>query len=595
MTPKTISKMIYSRDQHFDFLEKELKAQNDQFLSKVQTPAIHLLEVDGEIFLGKFMGIKNGQVILKMNVDRGLPRKGMHLNAIVLPSDLRNYHNWDNLTYGDLAKRQDCNCELACVWYSKVDDRFSLVGFSGVTTEFFDRVSNSIGIIFVLGPQVPPSKYLFNLQQIVKDESCGEANEILDEEYNERFWDPISLDDKEDVASFLITQLSCSGKLILQGPPGTGKTTVIATICQNLLTQNKSVLVTAMTNRALMEIASKKELNEALSNGLICKTNLTLDEITEIPNLLPAKTFCPMHGKLLLSTNYISSDTATESFPVNGFDYVIIDEASQAILPMFAAAVRLGKNQLWVGDIKQLPPVTLVHEKTIQKNNYAGIIDGFKTLSTMSSIPNYQLTRTYRLSPRGSIYTNFFYGGILKSKSVKKIDSPISSIFDSKDGPSLVTMDMPQKFISNDIMATTVMIVNAIYKNHPNAHVAVLSCFKETTKHLHRAMLQCGMSNKNLIVETIARIQGLTTDYTVFVIPNTSLVRSLEPRLFNVATSRARKNTVIIADSNILANCHNEAVYSFMSKLYNESHIHIKQDIIPKFLLPKRINPDGNR
>ena len=568
--------MIYSRQQYFDYLERELKAQSEDFLAKVQSPAIHLLEVNGEIFLGKFLGIKNGHAILKMNNERGLPRKGSHLNALALPANLRNYHNWEKITYGDLTKLQDCNCELTCVWYGKTNNNcFSLVGFSGMTTDFFARVNSAAGIILVLGPQIPPTELLFNLQKIVQDHSCIEANGILDADFVEKTWHPISLDDC-NISNFLSCQLDCCNTAILQGPPGTGKTTAIATLCSTLMRRGKSILVTAMTNRALVEIAAKEQLSEVLSKGLVRKTNLTLDEVDEVNGLRLAKDFCPMSGQLLLSINFITSGAAINSVPKCGFDYVIMDEASQAILPMFAAAARLGKKQLWVGDLKQLAPVSLVHEKAIQKYNFNDILDGFKTLSTKSNIPNYQLSLSYRLTARAARYTNCFYNNSLKSLNKPKLASSLPPFFHKDGGPSLITIDMPQAFISNEAMAITVMLVNAIYESLPNAHVAVLSCFKETVKHLHRSLLQYGLLNKNLLIETVARVQGLTTDFTIFVIPNTSLVRSLEPRLFNVATSRSLRNTIIVADTNILQSSRNEDVRKFMYILHNDESAHFQ-------------------
>lgn len=581
--------MIYLREQYFDFLERELKAQSEDFLAKVQSPAIHLLEVNGEIFLGKFLGIKNGQAILKMNNERGLPRKGSHLNALVLPANLRNYHNWEKLTYGDLTKRQDCNCELSCVWHGKINDdnRFSLVGFSGITADFAARIDGTKGIILVLGPQIPPTEFLFNLQKIVHDNNCIEANSILDADFVEKTWKPISLDDC-DIPAFLNRQLEGCNTAILQGPPGTGKTTTIASLCSALMQQGKSILVTAMTNRALVEIASKKELSEALNRGLIRKTNLTLDEAAEVNGLAIARDFFPMQGRLLLSTNFITSGAAINSFPECGFDYVIMDEASQVILPMFAAAARLGKKQLWVGDLKQLAPASLVHEKNIQKYNFYDILDGFKTLSVKSSIPNYMLSVSYRLTVRAAKYTNNFYNNSLKSSKTPKLSLSLPPFCHKDGGPTLITIDMPQSFVCNEIMAITVMSVNAIYESLPDAHVAVLSCFKETSKHLHRALLQYGLLNKNLLVETVARVQGLTTDFTIFVIPNTSLVRSLEPRLFNVATSRALRNTIIVADTNILENCRNEDVRNFMYILYNDISAHFQLDASQNLFLDNK-------
>jgi len=53
------------------------------------------------------------------------------------------------------------------------------------------------------------------------------------------------------------------------------------------------------------------------------------------------------------------------------------------------------------------------------------------------------------------------------------------------------------------------------------------------------------------LVETIDRIQGLTTDFTIFFIPTESIPFALQANRFNVATSRAKLCTLIITDENI--------------------------------------------
>jgi Cdc6-like AAA superfamily ATPase len=101
---------------------------------------------------------------------------------------------------------------------------------------------------------------------------------------------PFLLDSNPDQASFIINQLELQDNLILQGPPGTGKTFLIADICKLLLNENKSVLVTALTNRALMELAEKDHLKPFLSEGRIFKTKVSVDENRELPELVNTKT-----------------------------------------------------------------------------------------------------------------------------------------------------------------------------------------------------------------------------------------------------------------------------------------------------------------
>ena len=91
-----------------------------------------------------------------------------------------------------------------------------------------------------------------------------------------------------------------------------------------------------------------------------------------------------------------------------------------------------------------------------------------------------------------------------------------------------------------------------IVKDNKDKEIAVLTCMKKTTRALQMAITQKVRTRKNLLVDTVARVQGLTTDITIFFVPDYSYIRTLEPHLFNVATSRAREHTIIIADKYLL-------------------------------------------
>ena len=59
------------------------------------------------------------------------------------------------------------------------------------------------------------------------------------------------------------------------------------------------------------------------------------------------------------------------------------------------------------------------------------------------------------------------------------------------------------------------------------------------------------LNTEYVLVETIDRIQGLTTDFCIFFIPEESIPFALHVNRFNVATSRARYCTLIIASKEI--------------------------------------------
>ena len=547
--------MYLDRKIHWQFLEDELKAETEEFNKKFLTTAISLLQQSEEMFVAQFISFKDGEMIMKFPNTRALPRKGEFLVCMVLPPNLQSYRNWGDLTYRDLFKQRYNSTECVCIWHSQTDEKnFSLVGFSKVSMEFAEYIQNSPGIILTFAPQRPPIDYVMNLQRVVEDKYSPSVASVLDCSYQQKSWEPILIK-HENVANFIYAQLNLCNTMILQGPPGTGKTFMIAELCARLCSEGYSVLVTAMTNRALMEIAEKPAVQNLLDQKRIYKTNVTTDEHKEAPKLEPIKHISIIPSSLVLSTYYITSGFAAELSLEQPFDYVIMDEASQALLSMFAACKKMGKKNLWVGDIQQLAPIVSLNGDRIKSCGYQRLIDGLQLLADNSSSPIYQLTTTYRFGQRSADYTGMFYNNSLTAKSsLSFTDIPsLDKILSEKGGPTMVLTDMPSGDTSPQFaIMLAAYIVGCILNDNKTKEVSVLTCMRNTTRALQKAILQNMGSHSNVLIDTVARIQGLTTDITVFFVPNSSYIRTLEPHLFNVATSRAKEHTIIIADKNFL-------------------------------------------
>ena len=246
---------------------------------------------------------------------------------------------------------------------------------------------------------------------------------------------------------------------------------------------------------------------------------------------------------------------------------------------MFAASRKIGRKNLWVGDIHQLPPIVILNQDRIKFCNYKPLVEGLKLLADNSSSPIYQLTTTYRFGQRSANYTGVFYNDSLVSNEPKRFnDLPsMCKILSNKGGPTLILTDMPSGD-STPQFATYMAsyIVASILNDSPNKDIAVLSCMKKTTRALQMAITQKIGSKKNLIVDTVARVQGLTTDITIFFVPDYSYIRTLEPHLFNVATSRAKEHTIIIVDKYVL-DCYtlDKNVRKYLEMLKQEKSIYI--------------------
>lgn len=571
--------MNINRKKHWQFLEDELKAETEEFKKIYLTTAISLLKTSQEMYVAQFISFKDGEMIMKFSLSRTLPRRGDFLVCMLLPPELQDYRNWSGRTYRDLYKARYNSTECVCIWHSTANDpRYSLVGFSKVSVDFANYIKDTPNIVLTFAPQRPPIDYVINLQKVVEDKFSEGVSSVLDVNFHLNDWKPI-LVKQDNVSSFVYSQMALTDTMILEGPPGTGKTYMIAELCARLCAEGNSVLVTALTNRALMEIAEKPSVEFLLNKHKIFKTNISMDEIRERGKLEAIKSIAPIPGCLVMSTYYITSGYAAELSIEQPFDYVIMDEASQAILPMFAACRKIGKKNLWVGDIHQLSPIVLLKNDRIRICGYDHLVNGLKLLADNSSSPIYQLTKTYRFGQRAANYTGIFYNNSLSAKKSTVLnDIPSMCKLLSKDGgPTLILTDMPSGDNSPQYaICMAAFIVANILNDNKNKEIAVLTCMKKTIRALQMAITQKVGTKKNIIIDTVARVQGLTTDVTIFFVPDYSYIRTLEPHLFNVATSRAREHTIIIADKYVLdCTTLDIKVRKFLARLKQDKCIYI--------------------
>ncbi len=564
--------MKYTRQEYVRFLCTELEAQEKSYEQIVKTKAT-VLKDNGEVFVGMFQRINEaGFAVFKVRNSENMPRKNSFWSAVYLNGEMGKFRNWVDLSWNKL--REDYQRDFSdclCAWISKSEDSaFCLVGIKNLTIEFTELLEQGKTII-AFGPKDPPLQYLLNLIQIVKDEQCQETKLILDFDECDNQWNPRKIGAKEDLVSLLLDGHSKEKSVVVQGPPGTGKTTRMAQLAAKLLRENKSVLVTALTNQALIELAKKDNLQEFIEKRKVSKTSLTIDEKREQPNLQEIKeNKCnASSGYLSLATFYLSSGWAVDVTNVP-FDYVIMDEASQALLPMIAASMKLGKRVILIGDQKQLPPIVLTNEDTINRFGWSDIIKGFQSICSYFCFSSFMLSDTYRMTARGAECTGAFYNNELRS--VSESQEFVTSIADlnPKGGAIVKEMDMRvgDKNPQNAFDYIFDLTKRILFENS-KAEIAVLSKFRETTRQLQKyfTLKWDGKDYPdNIKIDTIDRVQGLTVHFCFFLIPNSSIRYSLESELFNVATSRAMNNTIIVLPSTLYKEIIPEEVKNYLLK-----------------------------
>ena len=565
--------MKYTRKDYENFLNTELETQVKEYEQIVSTKALVLKEL-GEVFVGRFIKLQpSGMAIFKVRNSDNMPRKNSFWTASFLIGEMGSFKNWGNNSWADLRQNyQRTYSDALCAWIQKSEESdFCIIGIKNLTTEFAQLLETEKPII-AFGPKDPPLQYLLNLIDIVRDSSCVETQNILDYDELTSQWNPQKIEAKQDFTSLLLADMQDNNCVIVQGPPGTGKTYRMAQFAAKLLEENKSVLVTALTNQALMELAKKDDILPFLEKGKVSKTSLTVDESRELPKLHPIKdNLCnASHGNLSLATFYLSSGWAKETTE-KPFDYVIMDEASQGLLPMFAAAMKLGKNVVFIGDQSQLPPIVVTNEDVINRFQWTSIAKGFETICNNFAFKSYMLSDTFRLTQRGAESTGIFYNNELRSVSKSQVVPSKLPQLNLQGGPVFVGMDLkigdkaPINAFDNIFDS-----VCKIYTENPKVEIAILSKFRESVRQLQKHFVIKWTASKelpdNIRIETVDRVQGLTVDYCFFFIPNASNRYSLEKELFNVATSRAKFNSIIVADNSILKENMSEEVRKYLLK-----------------------------
>jgi rRNA-processing protein FCF1 len=576
--------MIINNEKHIRLIQDELTYQTNEFEKLLRKQAAKMF-VDNQLYLCRYQGFDEARGNLIVKFDHKIcsaPRKNERLQCFVSSIQDDSVKNWGGLTYQDLRTNVATQFESNTVFFTYEKD-YTIVGLSGVKIEDIQKYEKN-ALVF-LAPTDPPLHYLENLANFLK-ETNPITNNILNLNIENPKWNPQPLIVDGNISEKFKSDFNDSDIIIIQGPPGTGKTYLMAQLCSELLNTNHRILVTALTNRALIELAEKEHLKTALAEGKIYKSALTADEFKnkKIKGIQSFKSLSQQQPPMLLSTYYIMSQIASKAVEDNHFDYIIVEEASQAFLSTIALVRKLGKKCIVIGDIKQLEPIFHKDFAPEDVNNCHWMVCGLKAISFyLTSAQQYILTDSYRLTPNSVIATNSFYSGLLKSKSQAKLPLDFSKFplleqsFQANGGTTLQKFKLPDGRIpSTECSNFIVNILLQLKQYDKNTDIAVLAFNRDTIRFLQKEIYSKCANTDNIVIETIDRIQGLTTDFCIFFIPTESIPFALQLNRFNVATSRAKLATLIIADVSII---HFENIFEKIAsyfkyiKIINNPHI----------------------
>lgn len=586
-----INTNAFPNDAHQEFFRWQIEQQEEEW-KQYATSRMKILIEEGKLFLGRIWGTaEDGSVVLRFKSE-SIPRIKQEYELVFVGPDAPESSSEWMFTYStfrvsEKPRLSSKNTPVKTIGILKSEDeKWTYIMVSNFDNELLGEVrekylKHKIHPRIVLALSDPPLDYLHNLLKFVTQFPKNDILNLNIRKY-EKHWKPMNLDNSKDISSDIIQLIEDNNQVIIQGPPGTGKSYLASHICKYFLKHRKSVCLTALTNNALKEIAQQPGLEEALENGVIYKTNLASDEKRKIPSLKPTTSISPIQGELLLSTYYSLSKKVFELIQEGKrYDLLIIEEASQAFLATLAMFKELANKILVIGDHKQLPPLVLNREISNEIHvSVDKIIDGLQTYAFNYPEFSYRLSKTRRLAPPSAKLTGVYYDNSLESisdfENNRNLNSPFTSLFHMEGGITLVKVPLSVKIRNQIELDMIVAKIGAdLVNSNKGIEVAMLSPYVDNEKSIYRHFSRFSNKFNRTTISTIHRVQGITVDYTILYLPLKNAGGfDLNDNLFNVATSRAKRGTLIITSEEIdMISSKSLETNSFLEKVENKTEL----------------------
>lgn len=399
---------------------------------------------------------------------------------------------------------------------------------------------------------------------------------------------------------------------LLHGPPGTGKTTALLVLIEGLVSRGKRILITAQSNAAVdwMLLSCHQRSMEAVRIGHPMRVDpkvwsFSLESRVESePEFKQVRDFRKRSAKawkevdrfrrnfgpderrekaeakrealdlnreardmeayiaekVIRKSSIIGSTLAGASdymLREESFDYVIVDEAGQAMEPAVWIAMRKAPCVILAGDPQQLPPVVKSAKAVaagLEKSLLEKLLDRHP-----SSEWNVMLEEQYRMN--ASIMepsSDWFYGGRLKASSIvadRKLPGiPPWTWIDTAGCGFSEERELEGSSTSNREEAGFVLDrLLELVRQAPHATIGVVAPYRAQIEVLETLWIERqGEIGEKLEFATVDAFQGQERDVMVLSLTRCNEEGAIgflnEYRRTNVAMTRARSHLLVVGD-----------------------------------------------
>ncbi|MBL8993163.1 MAG: AAA family ATPase [Spirochaetia bacterium] len=360
----------------------------------------------------------------------------------------------------------------------------------------------------------------------------------------------------------------------VQGPPGTGKTQVLAALTAYYLLRGMEVLVSAVShfaiNNALSRISEMAGSLHAPGQAAHLAVKVSRSKNAGLDPRVLRVSHLRLLGSELARSAHVYGMTPYK-FPheiaPGRFRLLILDEASQASLPFALAAMRYAKKTILIGDHRQMRPIIPYphHPKKLYRSVFEHFAEEYPDrLAT--------LHETFRMNaPLTGFPSRLFYGSRLKSspdaagrllevsalKADPILDPEKPSVFVSV--PHLYS----HKYSSEEASLVLETLERLLGAGVAPRDIAVLVPFRSQQnhirKHLHLLEAKHGSHLRDLLVDTVERMQGQEREVVIYSLTISDLGRLamvadyfFDLNRFNVALTRAKTKRIVFGSPNML-------------------------------------------
>lgn len=366
----------------------------------------------------------------------------------------------------------------------------------------------------------------------------------------------------------------------IQGPPGTGKTFLLAHIAAYLAGKGEKVLITSLTHRAinnaLVKIAKDLEYPYLLKVGDPLKSYGLQWEGGEVTNA-PKLEYIQLDGERLSKSHYNHKGGGlilggsifhlhTRRLNDIEFDTVIFDEAGQVNLPQGIAGMMASKKHIFVGDHKQMSPITAAShsDASITKSIFEAVFEhGSGTM----------LDTTFRMNAQIAAFpSQQFYGGALKPISSNKnrqiaFDKPPQRHQEALN-PAYSTVFVDVAHTDHDMRSPAEadyiasVVEELLNCGIPAEEIAIIAPYRAQgrliRKTLHEQLSTAGHNPKSIITDTVERMQGQEREVIIISLTTSDPEHALQkaqfyfqPNRLNVAITRAKTKLIVVGSRHL--------------------------------------------